>query len=149
MDLGPLPHIAQQNIITSHRIFLPPTSIFISPQVLLERKAVKVLDTYNMKFSSVLGTFALATLEAYRAYASPLEAMSPRARSLEGRAVALGTTGPDAYDSIGLTTSDGCGVTITRGTTAPSKGGCKSWPLNVTCKPGVKGTAVKYSAYAC
>ncbi|KAG6035122.1 hypothetical protein E4U40_002956 [Claviceps sp. LM458 group G5] len=39
-----------------------------------------------MKFSSVLSTFALATLEAYHAYASPLEAMSPGARSLEGRA---------------------------------------------------------------
>ncbi|KAG6069470.1 hypothetical protein E4U16_007670 [Claviceps sp. LM84 group G4] len=38
-----------------------------------------------MKFSSVLGTFALSTLEAYRAYASPLEleATSPVARALE------------------------------------------------------------------
>ncbi|KAG6115013.1 hypothetical protein E4U14_001131 [Claviceps sp. LM454 group G7] len=120
-----------------------------------------------MKFSSVLGTFALATLEAYRAYASPLETMSPGARSLEGRAVEpgercclrvgdsstslpyVGITGPDAYDSIGLTTSDGCGVVITRGATAPSKGGCKSWPLKVTCGKGVKGTADKYSVYAC
>ncbi|KAG5996065.1 hypothetical protein E4U52_007386 [Claviceps spartinae] len=102
-----------------------------------------------MKFSSVLGTFALATLEAYRAYASPLETMSPGARSLEGRAVEPGITGPDAYDSIGLTTSDGCGVVITRGATAPSKGGCKSWPLKVTCGKGVKGTTDKYSVYAC
>ncbi|KAG6058944.1 hypothetical protein E4U17_007278 [Claviceps sp. LM77 group G4] len=40
-----------------------------------------------MKISSVLSTFVLATLEAYRAYASPLEAMSPGSRSLEDRAV--------------------------------------------------------------
>ncbi|KAG6264771.1 hypothetical protein E4U47_006745 [Claviceps purpurea] len=40
-----------------------------------------------MKFSSVLGTFALSTLEAYRAYASPVDAMSPGARSLDGRAL--------------------------------------------------------------
>ncbi|KAG6058703.1 hypothetical protein E4U17_007652 [Claviceps sp. LM77 group G4] len=56
------------------------------PQDKTKSKAVKVFDKYKMKFSSVLGTFALATLEAYRAYASPLEAMSPGARSLEGRA---------------------------------------------------------------
>ncbi|KAG6213776.1 hypothetical protein E4U50_000974 [Claviceps purpurea] len=35
-----------------------------------------------MKFSTVLGTFALSTLEAYHACASPLE---PGAQSLEGR----------------------------------------------------------------
>ncbi|KAG6298874.1 hypothetical protein E4U45_004808 [Claviceps purpurea] len=35
-----------------------------------------------MKFSTVLGTFALSTLEAYRAFASPLE---PGAQSLESR----------------------------------------------------------------
>ncbi|KAG5929502.1 hypothetical protein E4U60_007400, partial [Claviceps pazoutovae] len=35
-----------------------------------------------MKFSSVLGTFALSTLEAYRAYASPVDVMSPEARTL-------------------------------------------------------------------
>ncbi|CCE28203.1 uncharacterized protein CPUR_01677 [Claviceps purpurea 20.1] len=115
-----------------------------------------------MKFSSVLGTFALATLEAYRAYASPLEAMSPGAQSLEGRAgerccLQVGgqttslsyTSNTDGVDSIGLFTSDKCSVSITRGATAPSQGGCKSWPLTVRCPVGVKGTTDKYSAYAC
>ncbi|KAG6301319.1 hypothetical protein E4U09_005460 [Claviceps aff. purpurea] len=110
-----------------------------------------------MKFSSVLGTFALATLEAYRAYASPLEAMSPGAQSLElgrqgggGQTTSLSyTSNTDGVDSIGLFTSDKCSVSITRGATAPSQGGCKSWPLTVRCPVGVKGTTDKYSAYAC
>ncbi|KAG5931506.1 hypothetical protein E4U59_000249 [Claviceps monticola] len=115
-----------------------------------------------MKLSSVLGTFALATLEAYRAYASPLEAMSPGARSLEGRATetcCLKVDGrttalsyasqADGVDSIGLFTNDQCLVTMTRGATAPSKGGCKSWPLRVQCSSGAKGTSGTYSVYAC
>ncbi|KAG5935904.1 hypothetical protein E4U60_002883 [Claviceps pazoutovae] len=144
-------------------IILPrPISTSISPQALLERKAVKVLDTNNMKFSSVLGTFALATLEAYRAYASPLEAMSPGARSLEGRAnescclkvdsqiTSLSyTSRTDGVDSIGISTNDKCLVTITRGATAPSQGGCKSWPLTIKCPSGLKGTKSVYSVYVC
>ncbi|KAG6177098.1 hypothetical protein E4U24_001441 [Claviceps purpurea] len=115
-----------------------------------------------MKFSSVLGTFALATLEAYRAYASPLEAMSPGAQSLEGRAdercclkvdgqtTSLSyTSNTDGVDSIGLFTNDKCSVSITRGTTAPSRGGCKSWPLTIRCPSGAKGTKGVYSVYAC
>ncbi|KAG6201497.1 hypothetical protein E4U50_006698 [Claviceps purpurea] len=37
-----------------------------------------------MKFSTILGTFALSSLEAYRAYASPLDS-SPAVLSLEER----------------------------------------------------------------
>ncbi|KAG6147386.1 hypothetical protein E4U28_007153 [Claviceps purpurea] len=38
-----------------------------------------------MKFSTVLGTFAISTLEAYHAYGSPLERVSLEARSLQAR----------------------------------------------------------------
>ncbi|KAG5965780.1 hypothetical protein E4U56_001587 [Claviceps arundinis] len=115
-----------------------------------------------MKFSSVLGIFALATLEAYRAYASPLEAVSPGARSLEGRAadscclqvdgqttsLPYSAKGGD-YDNVGITTSELCTISLRIGTTAPSQAGCKSWPLTVTCPDGVKGTKAKYSVSAC
>ncbi|KAG6130013.1 hypothetical protein E4U38_004701 [Claviceps purpurea] len=37
-----------------------------------------------MKFSTILGTFAMSSLEAYRAYASPLDS-SPAVLSLEER----------------------------------------------------------------
>ncbi|KAG6093698.1 hypothetical protein E4U30_004081 [Claviceps sp. LM220 group G6] len=115
-----------------------------------------------MKFSSVVGTFALATLETYGAYASPLEAMSPGARSLEDRAAescCLQVDGQTTslpysakgseYDNVGITTSESCTILLRIGTTAPSQGGCKSWPLTVTCPDGVKGTTAKYSVSAC
>ncbi|KAG6292971.1 hypothetical protein E4U46_008063 [Claviceps purpurea] len=38
-----------------------------------------------MKFSTVLGTFAISTLEVYHAYGSPLEGVSLEARSLQAR----------------------------------------------------------------
>ncbi|KAG5922397.1 hypothetical protein E4U61_005274 [Claviceps capensis] len=113
-----------------------------------------------MKFSSVLGTFALASLEAYRACASPLEAMSPGAWSLEGRAdkrccndgrtTSLSyISNTDGVDSIGLFKNDQCSVSIMRGATTPNQGGCKSWPLTIRCPSGVKGTKGVYSVYAC
>ncbi|KAG5937602.1 hypothetical protein E4U59_004308 [Claviceps monticola] len=91
-----------------------------------------------MKFSTLLGTFGLSILEAHRAYASPLEAVSPRAQSLEGR-------GPEfccvliqngnkidarfvAYNgkSASFTSLD-CEFTIHQGHTPPSRGGCTEW----------------------
>ncbi|KAG6070366.1 hypothetical protein E4U33_004231 [Claviceps sp. LM78 group G4] len=38
-----------------------------------------------MRFSSVLGTFALSILEGYRAYAGLFKAISPETQSLKGR----------------------------------------------------------------
>ncbi|KAG5990933.1 hypothetical protein E4U52_004119 [Claviceps spartinae] len=57
------------------------SSYVLDSQILLQftndftkKTWIDLLITYNnMKFSTVLGTFALSTLEAYRAYASPLE----------------------------------------------------------------------------
>lgn len=48
-------------------------------------KFVQLFDIHNMKFSTVLGTFALSALEANRALASPLEPVSLGAQSLEER----------------------------------------------------------------
>ncbi|KAG6056091.1 hypothetical protein E4U13_003128 [Claviceps humidiphila] len=93
-----------------------------------------------MKFSTVLGTFALSTLEAYRAYASPLNAVSP-GQSLEERAIEyccvqvkwlnnvenhfvpyFGNTNVQDVTSIGM-----CMISVAQGPTRPSQGGCSEW----------------------
>ncbi|KAG6083239.1 hypothetical protein E4U30_004193 [Claviceps sp. LM220 group G6] len=93
-----------------------------------------------MKLSTLLGTFALSTLEAYHAYASPLEAVSPGAQSLEGRGsetcCVLIQNGNErdarfiAYDGKSESasfTSLGCQFRIHQGPTPPSRGGCTEW----------------------
>ncbi|KAG6029028.1 hypothetical protein E4U19_001195 [Claviceps sp. Clav32 group G5] len=89
-----------------------------------------------MKFSAVLGTFALSTLEAYRAYASPVEALEERApeyccmrfEELDVRHyeyvpyVGAGKMTPFKAEGA-------CHVQVEQGTTPPSKGGCSDWKL--------------------
>ncbi|KAG6054667.1 hypothetical protein E4U33_008058 [Claviceps sp. LM78 group G4] len=106
-----------------------------------------------MKFSSVLGTFALSTLEAYRAYASPLEleATSPVARALESvadeccvRVAGYDTYGfpyKSEYGIASIVIGNHCMFTVTKGK-APSQDGCKSWPVTVSCPKGIKAPAV-------
>ncbi|KAG6274729.1 hypothetical protein E4U47_001382 [Claviceps purpurea] len=99
-----------------------------------------------MKFSSVLGTFALATLEAYRAYASPLEDMSPVARTLAPNSlccvrVAGGNTYGVPIDESETTTQffitkEKCKITVNK------EGDCKSWPVTTSCPQGIKAPAV-------
>ncbi|KAG6058283.1 hypothetical protein E4U17_000184 [Claviceps sp. LM77 group G4] len=95
-----------------------------------------------MKFSTLLGTFALSTLEAHRAYASPLEAVSPGAQSLEGRAAetccVLIQHGNErdarfvAYNGKSASfTSLNCQFTIHQGPTPPSRGGCTEWKTDL------------------
>ncbi|KAG5991142.1 hypothetical protein E4U52_003976 [Claviceps spartinae] len=98
-----------------------------------------------MKFSSVLGTFAVTTLEAYHAYASPLEAMSPVARALAPNSYCcVRVAGDDTFgfpfnsdsSSASFSTENNCIITVTKGK-APSQDGCKSWPVKASCPPGV------------
>ncbi|KAG6297694.1 hypothetical protein E4U09_001267 [Claviceps aff. purpurea] len=91
-----------------------------------------------MKFSTVLGTFALSTLEAYRAFASPLE---PGAQSLESRGTEYcclqteleGNTQNSfiAYPLPGLrgivASADDCLIIVHQTSTPPSRGGCAEW----------------------
>ncbi|KAG5913046.1 hypothetical protein E4U61_007455 [Claviceps capensis] len=103
-----------------------------------------------MKFSSVLGTFALATLEAYHAYAGPLEAMSPVARALPPNSyccvrvaggATIGFSFNSGYDTESLDTANGCHITVLKGK-APSQDGCKSWPVTASCPKGVTAPAI-------
>ncbi|KAG6060841.1 hypothetical protein E4U32_003210 [Claviceps aff. humidiphila group G2b] len=103
-----------------------------------------------MKFSSVLGTFAVATLEAYRAYAGPLEAISPVARALAPNSyccvrVAGGNTYGFPFNSATASetffTDNKCAITVTKGK-APSVDGCKSWPVTASCPQGVNAPGI-------
>ncbi|KAG6133422.1 hypothetical protein E4U12_002767 [Claviceps purpurea] len=90
-----------------------------------------------MKFSTVLGTFAISTLEAYHAYASPLEPVSLRARSLQARNTEYccvvtkpgvpGTFVPWNGHSAPAAASDDCSIIMMQTSTPPSKGGCRQW----------------------
>ncbi|KAG6225785.1 hypothetical protein E4U26_002788 [Claviceps purpurea] len=93
-----------------------------------------------MKLSSVLGTFALSTLEAYRAYAGPVDAMSPVARTLapnsycclhlpNGNTIGLpvASTSEAAFDM-----GNKCIATITKGTHD-----CSTWTGTASCPAGV------------
>ncbi|KAG5967139.1 hypothetical protein E4U56_001003 [Claviceps arundinis] len=94
-----------------------------------------------MKLSTVLGTFALSTLEAYRAHASPLEP-DTRSLSLEGgdttEHCCVGFTIGDQRrakyvdypkrDLIAVVDSDGdCLLLAFQTSTPPSQGGCATW----------------------
>ncbi|KAG6299379.1 hypothetical protein E4U09_008201 [Claviceps aff. purpurea] len=86
-----------------------------------------------MKFSNVLGAFALSTLEASRAFASPVEA-----QSLEGRATdeVSGDNGDSKTAYVAATGGkvlafkypNGCQVFLLQdGARPPSQGGCRDW----------------------
>ncbi|KAG6054254.1 hypothetical protein E4U32_007036 [Claviceps aff. humidiphila group G2b] len=118
-----------------------------------------------MKFSTVLGTFALSTLEAYRAFASPIDPVSPEAQSLEARAteyccmrvIGLGFARTQYVPFVGgkvhiLTENGGCEVYVDQGSTPPSQGGCPGWTVaSDNCPPGVGGQPRLFSlpAEAC
>ncbi|KAG6243845.1 hypothetical protein E4U25_007250 [Claviceps purpurea] len=92
-----------------------------------------------MKFSTILGTFALSTLESYRAYASPLEAVSPGAQSLEERGTeyCCMLIHFDTYRQTQfvpwtggrtrVARVAGCDIYVDQTETPPSKGGCAEW----------------------
>ncbi|KAG6064341.1 hypothetical protein E4U13_003115 [Claviceps humidiphila] len=91
-----------------------------------------------MKFSTVLGTFALSTLEAYRAYASPLNSVS-RGQSLDERAIEYCCVQvkysnkvknqfvPWFGDTEDVMSIGACMVSVVQGRTRPSQGGCSEW----------------------
>ncbi|KAG6164215.1 hypothetical protein E4U47_004754 [Claviceps purpurea] len=87
-----------------------------------------------MKFSTVLGTFAISTLEAYHAYASPLEPVSLRARARNTEYCCVvtkpgvpGTFVPWNGHSAPAAGSDDCSIIMMQTSTPPSKGGCRQW----------------------
>ncbi|KAG6130249.1 hypothetical protein E4U24_007575 [Claviceps purpurea] len=91
-----------------------------------------------MKFSTVLGTFALSTLEAYSALASPV---GPEAQSLESRGTEYCCVQTEikydrktafvGYPVPGLqavvASSGDCKIIVTETNTPPSQGGCATW----------------------
>ncbi|KAG6131438.1 hypothetical protein E4U10_007386 [Claviceps purpurea] len=91
-----------------------------------------------MKFSSVLGTFALSTLEAYRAHASPLDAVSPETQSLNGRdggacCVIVGKRGYavtyTGESNVLVTIHGQCKVFVDQ-IASPSSSGCLQWRVS-------------------
>ncbi|KAG6052444.1 hypothetical protein E4U17_005789 [Claviceps sp. LM77 group G4] len=92
-----------------------------------------------MKFSTVLGTFALSALETYHAYASPLVQVSPGAQSLEARNTeyccvtsTIGGHSVAGYvlwngQPTSVRTFGGCILTFTQTAKPPSQGGCADW----------------------
>ncbi|KAG6324226.1 hypothetical protein E4U44_001418 [Claviceps purpurea] len=92
-----------------------------------------------MKLSTVLGTFAISTLEAYHAYASPLVPVSPEAQSLEARnpeyCCVTSTIGgrytagyvPWNGQPTPARNFGGCILTFTQSAKPPSQGGCADW----------------------
>ncbi|KAG6131887.1 hypothetical protein E4U24_007532 [Claviceps purpurea] len=114
-----------------------------------------------MKFSTVLGTFALSTLEAYRAFASPLE---PEAHSLESRRTEYccvqtqidGNTQSSfvSYPLDGLkgqvASSGECVIVVNQTSTPPSKGGCSQWVFEaVNCDDYQNPSAFVEDAQVC
>ncbi|KAG6163924.1 hypothetical protein E4U11_001578 [Claviceps purpurea] len=114
-----------------------------------------------MKFSTVLGTFALSTLEAYRAFASPLE---PGAQSLESRGTEYcclqteieGNTQNSfiAYPLPGyrgmVANVDDCKIFVYQSMTPPSQGGCAEWGFQARdCEKWQLPTASVQEAKVC
>ncbi|KAG6287976.1 hypothetical protein E4U46_003622 [Claviceps purpurea] len=101
-----------------------------------------------MKFSTVLGTFALFALEANRACASPLEPFTPAAQSLEERIpesdnCCMQISSVKGIENKFVPYTDGvvlvaeydtCQVQIYQRNMPPSQGGCENWyPLTYAC----------------
>ncbi|KAG6313893.1 hypothetical protein E4U22_000527 [Claviceps purpurea] len=98
-----------------------------------------------MKFSTVLGTFAISTLEAYHAYGSPLERVSLEARSLQARnteyCCVVTHSGHNDHSSefvpwtgniAGVYGVEDCIIFMKQTSRAPSLGGCAEWRPVVT-----------------
>ncbi|KAG6309039.1 hypothetical protein E4U45_002336 [Claviceps purpurea] len=108
-----------------------------------------------MKFSTVLGTFALSTLEAYHACASPLE---PGAQSLEGRGTEIidgnSHSGFVSYPLPQLTgviaSSGDCQIVVTQTSIPPSQGGCAKWNFQAKgCFDAQRPTVMMRTTQAC
>ncbi|KAG6309306.1 hypothetical protein E4U44_007131 [Claviceps purpurea] len=92
-----------------------------------------------MKLSNVLGAFALSTLEASRAFASPVEAQSLEGRATEYccmRSEVSGDNGDSKTAYVPATGGkvlafkypNGCQVFLLQdGARPPSQGGCRDW----------------------
>ncbi|CCE27879.1 uncharacterized protein CPUR_01353 [Claviceps purpurea 20.1] len=93
-----------------------------------------------MKFSTVLGTFAISTLEAYHAYGSPLEGVSLEGRSLQARnteyCCVVTNSGHHHHSSEFIPWNgdlaevhgvEGCPIFMQQTSKAPSLGGCAEW----------------------
>ncbi|KAG6133695.1 hypothetical protein E4U24_002782 [Claviceps purpurea] len=116
-----------------------------------------------MKFSTIVGTFALSTLEAYRAYASPVDSVSPAGQSLEERAAeAL------EYCCVLIETSQSrqtkfvawnrqpsvvpvaeigeCELNVVQTGTPPSKGGCAEWAWGMSMCPFSLNPSITFPA---
>ncbi|KAG6173261.1 hypothetical protein E4U24_000841 [Claviceps purpurea] len=105
-----------------------------------------------MKFSTIVGTFALSTLEAYRAYASPVDSVAPAGQSLEERAAEA-----IEYCCVLIVTSQSreakfvawngqasvvpvakigeCELNVFQTDKSPSKGGCAEWGSEISMCP--------------
>ncbi|CCE30157.1 uncharacterized protein CPUR_04005 [Claviceps purpurea 20.1] len=116
-----------------------------------------------MKFSTILGTFALSALEANRALASPLEPVSLGAQSLEERNTEYccfqisSTQGvqnkfiPYTGGEVDLASFGACKVSILEGLfPPPSRGGCSEYLVSyVTCPDSLKISVAHAPATGC
>ncbi|KAG6324157.1 hypothetical protein E4U22_003529 [Claviceps purpurea] len=116
-----------------------------------------------MKFSTVLGAFALSALEANRALASPLEPVSLGAQSLEERNTEYccfqisSTQGvqnkfiPYTGGEVDLASFGACKVSILEGMwPRPSQGGCNKYLVSFfTCPDSLKISVAPAPAVNC
>ncbi|KAG6168408.1 hypothetical protein E4U51_002198 [Claviceps purpurea] len=116
-----------------------------------------------MKFSTILGTFALSALEANRALASPLEPVSPGAQSLEERDTEYccfqisSTQGvqnkfiPYTGGEVDLVSFGACKVSILEGMRPrPSQGGCNKYQVSLAnCPSSLKISVAPAPAVNC
>ncbi|KAG6287179.1 hypothetical protein E4U45_008155 [Claviceps purpurea] len=119
-----------------------------------------------MKFSTVLGTFALSTLEANRAYASPVDSVS-LSHSLDGRGTEyccalmettqgretkfVPYTGRKVFVGAVSTKRDTCEMWFYQeGSKPPSQGGCAEWKgKTFTCPPELQAKLSVQPASVC
>ncbi|KAG6289979.1 hypothetical protein E4U09_004671 [Claviceps aff. purpurea] len=116
-----------------------------------------------MKFSTVLGTFALSALEADRALASPLEPISPGAQSLEERDTeyccfqisssqgAQSKFVPYTGGDVEVVSFGACKVSVSQGMfPRPSQGGCnKYFAILENCPSSLKISVAPAPAVNC
>ncbi|KAG5946693.1 hypothetical protein E4U60_003868 [Claviceps pazoutovae] len=113
-----------------------------------------------MKFSIILGTFALSALEVNRALASPLEPVSPGAQSLEERDTGYccfqiqGVQNkfvPNTGGDVDVATFGACTVSISRETQPrPSQDDCKKYLVSLlTCPSSLKISVAPAPAVNC
>ncbi|KAG6056987.1 hypothetical protein E4U17_001795 [Claviceps sp. LM77 group G4] len=116
-----------------------------------------------MKFSTVLGTFALSALEANRALASPLEPFSLEAQSLEERdteyccfqiSTSQGVQSkfvPYTGGDVEIASFGACEIYISQGMRPrPSQGGCNKYMVTAaSCPTSLKISVAPAPAVNC